>query len=425
MITDGFDKTKSEQAEKHNLDWENLCKQEEIFWRQKSRVQWLKEGKLNTRFFHRSTIANRKHNRISSILNEYGEIQTSHKDIEAVMVQHFRGITNENNLDRDQHIKEIIKNIPRMVSREDNFKLNKPVIEAEVSTVIKDVQNGKATGPNGFNVDFFKACWNVVKHDILDVVEDSKRSRSILKALNISFISLIPKQDSALTPDKFRPIALCNVVYKIISKILANKLKPLLPSLIFGEQSGYVEGRKILDNIIQAREVVHSLTSKRQASMIMQLDIAKAYDKVNWIYIKNFFSTFGFDHDWIRWVMAFVTSPNFSILVNGLPSEIFTPSRGLRYGSQSLQIKFVFLNTNISIQRNISRILGFQREVLPSKYLGIPLTDKPMHKSIWESVLNKMLKALNLAGRLILTKAVLQSIPIFFLSALSAPKGVL
>jgi len=112
-------------------------------------------------------------------------------------------------------------------------------------------------------------------------VEDSRLNRTILKVLNTSFISLIPKQDIAQTPDKYRPIALCNVVYKIISKVVANRLKPLLPSLVSGEKSGYVEGRQILHNIIQAHEVVHSLTSKRQVGMIMQLDIAKAYDKVN------------------------------------------------------------------------------------------------------------------------------------------------
>lgn len=230
-------------------------------------------------------------------MNEYGELQTSHKNIEGVMVQYFKGVTNENNPDIDQYIKEITKNIPRMVYREDNFNLNKPVTEAKVGMVIKDMQNGKAPSPDGFNVDFFKACWNVFKQDILEVVEDSRRSKSILKALNNFFISMIPKQDSALIPDKFRPIALCNVIYKIISKILANRLKPLLPSLISGEQSGYVEGRQILDNIIQAHEVVHSLTSKRQVGMIMQLDIAKAYDKLNWTYIKNVLSAFGFDHD--------------------------------------------------------------------------------------------------------------------------------
>ena len=101
LINDGFKKSKSEQANKYHLVWENLCKQEEIFWRQKSRIQWLKEGERNTRFFHRSTMANRAHNRISMIKNERGEIQTTHKDIEVVLIQHFRNITRENTLDRD------------------------------------------------------------------------------------------------------------------------------------------------------------------------------------------------------------------------------------------------------------------------------------------------------------------------------------
>jgi hypothetical protein len=86
-------------------------------------------------------------------------------------------------------------------------------------------------------VDFFKACWDVVKHDIYGIVEDSRCSSSILKALNSTFITLIPKENEARTPDRFRPIALCNVVYKIISKVIANRLKPLLPILISKEQS--------------------------------------------------------------------------------------------------------------------------------------------------------------------------------------------
>jgi len=118
------------------------------------------------------------------------------------------------------------------VSREDNFNLNKPVTKEEVNEVIKDMQNSKSPRPDGFNVDFFKACWNIVKQDILNVVEDSRRSRTILKSLNTSFISVIPKQYLTLTADKYRPIALCNVVYKIISKVLASRLKPLLPCLI-------------------------------------------------------------------------------------------------------------------------------------------------------------------------------------------------
>eukprot|EP00253_Pinus_taeda_P032535 PITA_32535 len=213
--------------------------------------------------------------------DEGGHLLNSHEDIEAVLVLHFHGIEKETISDRDHFIKDLIGHIPRLVTREDNFNLNRPVTEEEVSEVIKEMQYGKAPGPDGFNVDFFKAFLNIVKHDILNVVEDSRMNRTILKELNTSFISLISKHDNTQNPDRFRPIAFCNVVYRIVSKVVANRIKPLLPTLVSMEQSGYVEGRKILNNIIQAHEVVHSLTSNMKAGMIMQLDLAKSYDKLN------------------------------------------------------------------------------------------------------------------------------------------------
>eukprot|EP00253_Pinus_taeda_P036671 PITA_36671 len=178
LIMEGFDKDKSDQIDKHHQQWENLCKQEEIFWRQKSRVQWLKEGEHNTRFFHRSTMANRAHNRISSIKDEDGELQISHKDIKVVLVQYFHDITCENDSDRELYIREVTRHIPKLVSRKDNFNINRPVTEEEVN------------------------------EDILNVVEDSRVNRTILKVLNTSFISLIPKQVSTQTADKYKPIAL-------------------------------------------------------------------------------------------------------------------------------------------------------------------------------------------------------------------------
>ena len=120
-----------------------------------------------------------------------------------MLVKHFHDISKEKILVREPFIKDFTKHIPKLVSREDNCNLNRSVTEKEVSEVLKEMQNGKAPGPDGFNVDFFKACWNVVKHDMLKVVEDTRRNRTILKALNTSFISLIPKKDNVLTPDKF------------------------------------------------------------------------------------------------------------------------------------------------------------------------------------------------------------------------------
>ena len=163
--------------------------------------------------------------------------------MELVLVQHFFNIAEEPLEDRSRFIDHFTQYIPKVVTREDNHNLNRPVSEEEVSEVINEMQSGKAPGPNGFNVDFFKAYWETVKQDILEVVEDSRISNKVLKALNASFIALIPKKENAMTPDGFRPIALCNVVYKIISKVIANRLKPLLPTLISKEQTSYVEGR--------------------------------------------------------------------------------------------------------------------------------------------------------------------------------------
>lgn len=197
------------------------------------------------------------HNRISKLRDSQGKQLSTHKEIESILVQHFQRIVEEPLIDGSKYISNFIKHIPKLVTREDNYNLNCPVIEEEVSEVIEGMQNGKTPGLNGFNVDFFKACWEIIKQDILDVVEDSSKNKFVLRVLNASFITLIPKQEKAMKLDRFRPIALCNVVYKIISKGIENRLKPLLPTLVSEEKTGYVEGRQILNNIIQAHEVVH------------------------------------------------------------------------------------------------------------------------------------------------------------------------
>jgi len=142
-------------------------------------------------------MVNKSHNRISSIKDERGHLRNSHEEIESVLVQHFQGIAKETTADREHFIRDLTRHIPRLVSRDDNFNLNKPMTKEEVNYAIKDMQNGKTPGPNGFNVDFFKSCWSIVKQDIMNVVKDSKLNRTILMALNTSFISLIPKQDNA------------------------------------------------------------------------------------------------------------------------------------------------------------------------------------------------------------------------------------
>jgi hypothetical protein len=130
-------------------------------------------------------------------------------------------------------------------------------------------------------------------------VEDSRRSASILKALNDTLITLIPKENEDKTPDCYRTIALCNVVYKKISKVIANILKPLLPTLVSQEQTGFIEGRKIMDNIIHAHKWIHTLKLQKRGGMIIQLDLEKDYEKINWHYMVRTLEAFIFTQHWI------------------------------------------------------------------------------------------------------------------------------
>eukprot|EP00253_Pinus_taeda_P008507 PITA_08507 len=499
-----------EQEKVLSQQWHKRCIQEEILWKQKSRVQWLREGEQNTKFFHRSTRDHRSANRILELKNNAREILKNHNDISALLSDHFNSIAQEPPINREEAIKELTGAIPKCITSDQNWALCREISMEEVEEAIRSMPNDKAPGPDGFTINFYKACWNTVKQEVWEVVEDSRRSGTILKSINSTFLALIPKVEEAKIPDKFRPISLCNVIYKIISKVITNRLKSILPGIISEEQSGYVEGRQILDNILLAQEMIHSLHSRKEAGMIMQLDLSKAYDKVSWRYLEAVLDAFGFWRTWIKWILALIKSPRYSILVNGAPSAPFTPSRGIRQGdplspflfvilmeglsrtiakkkaegsikglqpirslpatthqqfvddtmlhgtptvkeavayrgildlfsqASSMEINFskstiFFFNTHLAVQAHLSQLLGFRIGSLPSKYLGDPLTLKPWQKIHWEKVLTNMKKkcshwtniALNLAGRLILTKAVLQAILQYLLSMLPAPKGIL
>jgi hypothetical protein len=122
------------------------------------------------------------------------------------------------------------------------------------------------------------------------------------------------------------------VIYKIISKVIALRLKPILPFIISKEKSGYVEGRKIMDSVILVHEIIHSLKSTHTPGMLLKLDLSKYFDKLRWQYMKSLLTTFGFSNEWISWTMNLISSTFFSILVNGVPSQPFSPSRGIRQG---------------------------------------------------------------------------------------------
>jgi hypothetical protein len=361
---------------------EQRRQQEEILWKQKSRVQWLKEGEKNTKFFHRTMIHRRHINRITHLEDEHGNLLRENSRIEEELTRHYQNLMTENQHNSEEAIARVTSHIPSLVTPAQNAALTRPITQEEVDQAAKDMPPGKAPGPDGFTMDFFHHCWDIIRKDVWEVVEESRVLGRVLQAFNATFLTLIPKEERVTNPKHFRPIALCNVIYKIITKVIANRLKPILPFVISQEQSGYVEGRQIMDSVILAHEVINSLKSEKIPGMLIKLDLSKAFDKARWGYLKATLLAFGFDHNWVRWIMHLTSSTFFSILVNGVPSRPFSASRGIRQGDPLSPFLFVLM------AEGLGRYI--KRAIQEGSLKGLPLhnvTPTPSHSQFVDDTL--------------------------------------
>ena len=142
-----------------------------------------------------------------------------------------------------------------------------------------------------------------MRREVTEAVLSTLNTGTIPKAINHTFLTLIPKIQSPRKITDFRPISLSNVLYKLIAKVLANRLKPRLPQLISETQSAFMSERLITNNILVAHETLHHLKSKRFGKigfMALKLDMRKAYDRVEWKFLEQIMQKMGFAPKWIQ-----------------------------------------------------------------------------------------------------------------------------
>jgi len=213
--------------------------------------------------------------------------------------------------------------------------------EEEIRDAVWQCEGFKSSGPDGFNFNFIRKSWDFIKDEIMAALSLFHKTGSIPKGRNAFFIALVPKVRDPSELEQYRPISLVGALYKIISKVLASRMKKVLPSIINESQSAFVKGRGILDSVFLANEVAEDLRRNGRIGLCLKVDFEKAYDSVRWEFLYNMLLRMGFHNLWITWIRGCLESTSVSVLVNGSPTEEFKPTRGLKRGDPL--VPFLFL----------------------------------------------------------------------------------
>lgn len=251
---------------------ERLLLLEEISWRQKSRVQWLKEGDKNTMFFHKVANAHYSANQIRRVLYEDKE------DIKVGIVDFYQSLYSDCG-DWSPKLDGVSFN---SLGQEDRMGMELQFSEEEVVAALSSMKGDKAPGPDGFTMAFFQKCWEVVKSDIMEVFDFFHTTLRFEKSFNATFLDLIPKKVGAIELEDFRPISLIGSIYKLIAKVLSLRLRKVVGKLVSESQHTFVGDLQILDASFIANEAVDSRLKDEVPGLLCKLDIEKAYDHVRW-----------------------------------------------------------------------------------------------------------------------------------------------
>jgi exonuclease III len=339
-------------------DRSTFLREDEERWRLKSRMLWLNGGDKNTRFFHRFASARRSKKQLWDIEQEDGITYHAQEEIKVAAVNHFNAffqVPIEPSLNAQV---ELAGRFPNMVTAEEALALESPCTKEEILSVLKGFKKEKSPGPDGWSVELYLHFFDIMGQDLLDVVEDARLRGVINPLLNSTFLVLIPKSNHPKQFKDFRPISLCNLCYKLISKIIANRIRPILSKALSEEQLGFLKGRQILDVVGVAQECIHTLNSKKQQAILLKLDLKQAFDCVNWNFLHLILLQSGFGVATTNWILGCISSATMAVLINGEPTKSFRCERGLRQGCPLSPLLFIFTLEALSILLKSSQAEG-------------------------------------------------------------------
>jgi hypothetical protein len=318
------------------------------------KAKWLKEGDVNSSYFHACVKGRKRTNSIAALKKGEGWLVNPTYIKEEVcnyFVNHFLEEAWE------RPTKDGVA-FPILLEEEVE-QLERPFDECEVKGIIDSSQNNKSPGPDGFNFEFFRGCWDVVKGDVMKFFQEFFVNANMPRGMLSYFITLIPKVHNPHSISEFRPISLLGSLYKIVAKVLATRLGAVMGKLISMNQSTFIKGRLLVDGVLTINEVVDLAKRSKASRMIFKVDFEKAYDSVNWKFLVYMLRRFGFAERWIGWIKACVCAGNLSVLVNGCPTREVNIARGLKQGDPLAPFLFLLVVEGLGLLMSKAVSIGY------------------------------------------------------------------
>ncbi|XP_042056286.1 uncharacterized protein LOC121800861 [Salvia splendens] len=337
-------------------------KMEEDYWRQKAALKWVAEGERNTKFFHGWVKQKRIKSRIHMI-EDGDHILTEDKDIRDSAGNFFKNLLTGEVESLEEPDLGILESLPNHVNME---MLERTPFEDEIKQVVFSINAESAAGLDGYSALFFHVCWEIIKEDVVDAVREFFSGSQIPRGIAATLIVLIPKKKNPTRWAEFRPISLCNVINKIISKLLTSRMAPLLPILTVSNQSGFIRGRLLSDNVFLAKELFHEIwKGVVSPNMVLKLDMEKDYDRVQWPFLLKVLKKMSFSDKWVSFIENCISPCWFSVLINGSVAGFFKSSRGLRQGDPISPSLFILAADYLS--RLLDRLILGRKEMMYRK----------------------------------------------------------
>ncbi|PKA46284.1 Putative ribonuclease H protein [Apostasia shenzhenica] len=363
-------------------EYNSCLTRQEIWWSQRAKVRWLSEGDRNTSFFHRMATQRKRDSHINFLFNDNQQkIETD----QAMMSLLFTFFQSKWQPSIPAGCSPAFPAPRALISSAQASALTQPVTYDEINRVVQSLASNRAPGVDGITGSFVKGYWHITHNDFCAAILNFFETNFMPPRWKDTLVVLVPKAQHAHQPHQFRPISLCSTIYKIVAKILVNRMKEVLNPLIAKEQGAFVPERNIADNCILAQEMMHRFRTSDSITglMALKIDMEQAYDCMRWDFLLSMFRHFGFPKIWINWVMACIQCPRFAFMFNGLKSPWITAAK---------PVKNDFANLISKIRSQIS---------------------------LWG------VRMLSLAGRLTLINSVLSSIPVYVMSHTFVPQSVL